>query len=280
MRIACQCDLSSNAELKGYLIVAPAVDLSVVALLVAIRQLALAGASREQIRPAQRLLIFCSLVTLALNTAEPIIEGHYGRAAFDAVGCCLLIGWSHIGPELLQALQVTARHGEQIPLSTFPNQTGIAAGHAGQPDPLLAGHLMPRPREATWAGYREQRGAYPMRSFSTGPASRMPFTGRPIAGRYPLKPFGNVSTSAPAQPGVSSYSYEPTTTFGLVLQRGSNRLAAVPMLSESRRSQSGLRPHETAVDRGGWSRRRVGNRDRRGSRWPSRSGSRHHRGRG
>ncbi|WP_374215813.1 hypothetical protein [Frankia sp. AiPs1] len=73
-------------------LVAPAVDLSVVALLVATRQLALSGANRAQIRTAQRLLIFCSFATFALNTAEPIIEGHYGRAAFDAVGCCLLIG--------------------------------------------------------------------------------------------------------------------------------------------------------------------------------------------
>jgi len=85
-------------------LVAPAVDLSVIALLVATRQLAIAGAQPDQIRPAQRLLIFCSLVTLALNTAEPILEGHYGRAAFDAVGCTLLIGWSHIAPDLLQAL--------------------------------------------------------------------------------------------------------------------------------------------------------------------------------
>ncbi|OFB40106.1 hypothetical protein CcI156_12630 [Frankia sp. CcI156] len=38
-------------------------------------------------------------MTLALNTAEPIIEGHYGRAALDAIGCCLLIGWSHIAPD-------------------------------------------------------------------------------------------------------------------------------------------------------------------------------------
>ncbi|WP_084131521.1 hypothetical protein [Parafrankia colletiae] len=139
-------------------LVAPAVDLSVVALLVATRQLALAGASQNQIRPAQRLLIFCSLVTLALNTAEPIIEGHYGRAAFDAVGCCLLIGWSHIGPELLQALQLTGSSGERVPPSLLPRQLVDAARHAGQPDLLVAGHPIPHSREATRVGHHAQQG--------------------------------------------------------------------------------------------------------------------------
>jgi hypothetical protein len=36
--------------------------------------------------PARRLLIFASVVTLALNVAEPIVAGEYGKAAFDTVG--------------------------------------------------------------------------------------------------------------------------------------------------------------------------------------------------
>ncbi len=139
-------------------LVAPAVDLSVVALLVATRQLALAGANRAQVRPAQHLLIFCSLVTLALNTAEPIIEGHYSRAAFDAVGCCLLIGWSHIGPELLQALQVTASSEKQDPTSAIWSRAAPAAGHARPADPLAAAYSMPRPRTATRTGRHEHQG--------------------------------------------------------------------------------------------------------------------------
>lgn len=121
--------------------------------------MALAGASLEQIRPARRLLIFCSLVTLALNTAEPIIEGHYGRAAFDSVGCCLLIGWSHIGPELLQALQVTAASSrEQVFTSPLREGTRAAAGHAGQPVPPTPRHDMPRPRAALEVRHRAQQG--------------------------------------------------------------------------------------------------------------------------
>jgi hypothetical protein len=74
-------------------LVAPAVDLSILGLLLGIRQLALAGARPAQLRPARRLLIFASAVTLALNVADPLVAGQYGKAAFDAVGPLLLIGW-------------------------------------------------------------------------------------------------------------------------------------------------------------------------------------------
>jgi hypothetical protein len=73
-------------------LVAPAVDLSIVGLLQAMRYLALAGASADVLRPARRLLIFASVVTLALNVAEPLVAGQYGKAAFDAVGPLLLVG--------------------------------------------------------------------------------------------------------------------------------------------------------------------------------------------
>lgn len=90
-------------------LVAPAVDLSILGLLLGTRQLALAGASPEVLRPARRLLIFASVVTLALNVAEPLVAGEFGKAAFDAVGPLLLIGWSEVGPGLLQAIGATRR---------------------------------------------------------------------------------------------------------------------------------------------------------------------------
>jgi hypothetical protein len=89
-------------------LVAPAVDLSVVGLLLGSRQLAVNGGPVEVRRSARKLLIFASVVTLALNIAEPLITGRYGRAAFDAVGPLLLIGWSEVGPGLLYAMQATA----------------------------------------------------------------------------------------------------------------------------------------------------------------------------
>ncbi|ONH55479.1 hypothetical protein CcI49_28575 [Frankia sp. CcI49] len=91
------------------ILVAPAVDLSVVGLLIGTRHLTLHGGPTDVIRTARRLLIFASAVTLALNIAEPLISGRYGRAAFDAVGPLLLIGWAEVGPGLLQAIQSTSR---------------------------------------------------------------------------------------------------------------------------------------------------------------------------
>ncbi|MFC4463653.1 SpdA protein [Streptomyces xiangluensis] len=85
-------------------LVAPAVDLSVLALLLAIRYLALCGAPAAVLRPARRLLLLTSFLTLALNVTEPLLVGAYGRAAFDAVGPLLLIGWAEVGPGLLQAI--------------------------------------------------------------------------------------------------------------------------------------------------------------------------------
>lgn len=90
-------------------LVAPAVDLSILGLLLGTRHLALTGASPAVLRPAHRLLNFASVVTLALNVAEPLVAGEYGKAAFDAVGPLLLIGWAEVGAGLLQAIS-EARH--------------------------------------------------------------------------------------------------------------------------------------------------------------------------
>ncbi|WP_308301026.1 MULTISPECIES: hypothetical protein [unclassified Crossiella] len=85
-------------------LVAPAIDLSILGLLLGTRHLALTGASADVLRPARRLLIFASVVTLALNVADPLVAGAYGKAAFDAVGPLLLIGWAEVGPGFLQAI--------------------------------------------------------------------------------------------------------------------------------------------------------------------------------
>jgi hypothetical protein len=91
-------------------LVAPAVDLSILGLLLGIRHLALNGATPEQLRPARRLLIFSSAVTLALNVADPLLAGMVGKAAFDAVGPFLLITWAEVGPGFLQAISETVEH--------------------------------------------------------------------------------------------------------------------------------------------------------------------------
>ncbi|MEU8944242.1 SpdA protein [Streptomyces sp. NPDC048489] len=91
-------------------LVAPAVDLSVVALLASLQYLR-ATADPGRLLGPRLLLAFCGLVTLALNTAYPLSIGAYGRACFDAIAPLLLIGWSEVGPWLLASLH--AQHPEE-----------------------------------------------------------------------------------------------------------------------------------------------------------------------
>ncbi|GGN13612.1 hypothetical protein GCM10011609_62720 [Lentzea pudingi] len=65
------------------------------------------GADVELLRPLRRFTLFASAVTLALNVADPLLSGEHGKAAFDAVGPVLLIGWAEVGPGLLQAMSKT-----------------------------------------------------------------------------------------------------------------------------------------------------------------------------
>lgn len=83
-------------------LIGPAVDLSVAGLLIAVRHLALNGATPDQLREARLLVVFSGVVCLALNVAEPVIDHAYGRAAFDAVSPMLLLGWAQVGPTLLR----------------------------------------------------------------------------------------------------------------------------------------------------------------------------------
>jgi hypothetical protein len=107
-------------------LVAPAVDLSILGLLLGTRHLALHGATPQQLRPARRLLIFASLTTLALNVADPLVTGHYGKAAFDAVGPLLLIGWAEVGPVLLQAI-ASIRRQPSVETDSPPADGGTVA---------------------------------------------------------------------------------------------------------------------------------------------------------
>jgi hypothetical protein len=87
-------------------LVAPAVDLSVVALLASMQYLRANGVATRLAGP-RLLLAFCGVVTLALNVAHPILVGAYGQACFYAVAPLLLIGWSEVGPRLLASLHGT-----------------------------------------------------------------------------------------------------------------------------------------------------------------------------
>ncbi|MEX5637815.1 hypothetical protein [Parafrankia sp. FMc2] len=129
-------------------LVAPAVDLSVVGLLLGIRQLALGGATTRQMRPAWRLLVFAGFVTLALNIAEPLIEQNYGRAAFDAVGPLLLIGWAEVGPGLLQAMKaIESKTAQPTPVDGLP-ATNEASTHSDAPKATSPAPARPQTKQS------------------------------------------------------------------------------------------------------------------------------------
>ncbi len=65
-------------------LVAPAVDLSVVALLASMQYLRAQGVKGKLVGP-RVLLGFSGLATLAMNTAHPILASDYGQAAFFSV---------------------------------------------------------------------------------------------------------------------------------------------------------------------------------------------------
>jgi hypothetical protein len=101
-------------------LVAPAVDLSVVALLASVQFLRAHGVSDRLLGP-RLLLVTCGAITFGLNTARPILSGAYGRACFDAVAPLLLIGWSEVGPRLLALLHSTVRDGD----GTVPDRPAL-----------------------------------------------------------------------------------------------------------------------------------------------------------
>ncbi len=119
-------------------LVAPAVDLSVIGLLAGMRFLSLHGYADAQLAGLQRMLRFCGLLTMALNTAGAVGHRQFGTALVDAVGPALLIGWSEAGPWMLRQIHAvcppvprpqpaTPRQPEPVPEAPLPLPAGLLA---------------------------------------------------------------------------------------------------------------------------------------------------------
>src|SRR5690349_20137020 len=115
-------------------LVAPAVDLSVIGLLTGMRFLSLRGYGDAQLAGLQRMLRFCGLLTLALNTAGALGHRQYGTALVDAVGPALLIGWSEVGPWMLRQIHAVC-------LPAAPEK--VAALHERQTAPAATSSVLP-----------------------------------------------------------------------------------------------------------------------------------------
>jgi hypothetical protein len=86
-------------------LVAPAVDLSLVALVVGIRFLARRGVSGRELRRPRLFMLAVGLAAWALNTAGAVAERDWGKAAFDSLAPGLLIGWAEVLPWFLRQFQ-------------------------------------------------------------------------------------------------------------------------------------------------------------------------------
>jgi hypothetical protein len=109
-------------------LVAPAVDLTVVGLIVGVRHLSLRGVEGRRLRPARLLLVAAGLATWALNTAHALfVRGHLGVVAYDSLAPLLLIGWAEVGPWFLRQFHLAASPAMPIPEPTGPAEAPTTA---------------------------------------------------------------------------------------------------------------------------------------------------------
>ena len=122
-------------------LVAPAVDLTVVGLIVGVRHLSLRGVEGRRLRPARLLLVAAGLATWALNTAHALfVRRHLGVVAYDSLAPLLLIGWAEVGPWFLRQFRAAAGSELSMPPLSGQTQAPTTAGAdheqaqaAGQP---------------------------------------------------------------------------------------------------------------------------------------------------
>jgi hypothetical protein len=88
----------------------------------------------------QRMLRFCGLLTMALNTAGAVGHRQYGTGLVDAVGPALLIGWSEAGPWMLRQIHTVCP-------SAGPRQPQPRRQETTARPPALPTGLLTRTRE-------------------------------------------------------------------------------------------------------------------------------------
>jgi hypothetical protein len=182
-------------------LVARAVDLSVVGLLTGMRFLSLHGYTDAQLSRLYRMLRFCGLLTLALNTAGALGHRQYGTALVDAVGPALLIGWSEArpmdaaaGPRRLSASRPTG--------ARRPSGARARASEAGTPGWAVS--------QGAPLGLRASRGnrqAY-LPGQPPRPAANRPRPGQRPGRRRPRRGNRSSRTGAGKPGGVTSSAAE------------------------------------------------------------------------
>ena len=138
-------------------LIAPAVDLTVVGLIVGVRHLSLRGVEGRRLRPARLLLVAAGLATWVLNTAHALfVRRHLGVVAYDSLAPLLLISWAEVGPWFLRQFRVAAGTSHR----SLPgrSEASTAAGVNHQPA-AAGGRLPPSGTPPTRAGATLERAA-------------------------------------------------------------------------------------------------------------------------
>jgi hypothetical protein len=121
-------------------LVAPAVDLTVVGLIVGVRHLSLRGVEGRRLRPARLLLVAAGLATWVLNTAHALfVRRHLGVVAYDSLAPLLLIGWAEVGPWFLRQFRVAAVTSNR----SLPGRSEASTGAGADHQPAEAGGRLP-----------------------------------------------------------------------------------------------------------------------------------------
>jgi hypothetical protein len=124
-------------------LVAPAVDLTVVGLIVGVRHLSLRGVEGRRLRPARLLLVAAGLTTWALNTAYALfVRRHLGVVAYDSLAPLLLIGWAEVGPWFLRQFRTATVNR---PLSGRPGRPEASPATRADQQPTAASGRLRRP---------------------------------------------------------------------------------------------------------------------------------------
>ena len=166
--------LCVSLGIEGWIawLIGPSVDLSVIGLLLGVRHLSSLGYRDAQLTKPRRLLTFCGLLTLALNTADAVTHGQYGTAAVEAIGPILLICWADTGPWLLRQI-----HTRPAAVHTD------AAASAQEVGPQQEAALLPAEKDTAPVEDEQPADFAPAARIDAAPEKAEPDGARSVSGR-------------------------------------------------------------------------------------------------
>ncbi len=116
-------------------LIAPMLDISVVGLMISIRNLALNGISARRLWGARFLMLVCAATTWGLNIAQAALAHRWGGVVIDSVAPAQLLGWAEVGPTLLRLSATPTPEAPRRPMAAAPARPASARTRAGRTPP-------------------------------------------------------------------------------------------------------------------------------------------------